>query len=386
MGSRISRLETGPESVELGWEDGKRGEYHYMWLRDNCGCTDCRHPDTWERLFDLLTVPEDIKPVQAKITEAGDLRLTWPGDGHVSDYPTGWLRENCYAGDVDIEKVSRSQWDSALTGKLPEASHGAVLADDAAFLAWLTALRQWGVALLRDMPSDLGAARAFAENIGPLRPTNFGTEWNVISMPNPNSNAYTDLKLTCHTDLPNWEVPPGYQFLHCLVNEAEGGQSVLVDGFRVAEELRATEPEAFDLLSRVPLDYRFRDKDTDIYYRAPAIRLGPDGEVTEIRFSIAVMGTLKVPGHLMAGVYGAHRKFAQLLRDPRFEVRFRLDPGDMMVFDNRRVLHGRTAFNASTGHRRLRGIYVDHDVLDSRIRVLQHTANGMAATGTGGPG
>jgi len=375
MGLRITGLDIGRDSARLVWEDGSRGEYHFIWLRDNCGCPECRHPITLERTFDLLGVPEEIRPDSAEITDEGDLRLTWPG-GHVSAYPSPWLRETCYSGDIAVEHPPRHLWDAGLTEHVPEAFHDRMASDDRAFLDWLTALQAWGITLVRNMPDDPHAASTVAERIGFLRQTNFGTEWNVVSMPNPNSNAYTALPLNCHTDLPYWEVPPGYQFLHCLTNEAEGGESVLVDGFRVAEELRKTDPAAFDLLMQVPLDYHFRDDDHDTRYRVPAIRLGPDGAVSEVRFSIAVMGTLNVPGHLMTAVYGAHRRFAALLRDPRFEVRFRLNPGDMMVFDNRRVLHGRTAFDAATGHRRLRGIYVDHDILDSRIRVLRQALEG----------
>ena len=32
-------------------------------------------------------------------------------------------------------------------------------------------------------------------------------------------------------DLPWFENPPGYQFLHCLINSANGGDSSAVDGF-----------------------------------------------------------------------------------------------------------------------------------------------------------
>jgi len=384
MGSRITALETGPDSVRIDWDDGSHGEFHYIWLRDNCGCLACRHPHTLERLFDLLTVPEDIQPDSAQIAANGGLKLIWANDGHVSDFRSDWLHRNCYAGDVASETQARVPWDAAKAADMPEAVFGALAGDDAAFLDWLTALREWGLALLRDVPTEPHAALGFAQRIGPVRPTNFGAEWNVISMPNPNSNAYTDLKLTCHTDLPNWEVPPGYQLLHCLRNEVEGGESVLVDGFRVAEELRATDPEAFDLLTRIPLEFRFRDDDTDIHTRAPAITLGPDGAIAEVRFNIAIMGALRVPGHLMTAVYRAYRRFAALLREPAFELRFRLNPGDMIVFDNRRVLHGRAEFDASTGERRLRGTYVDHDVLDSRIRILRQAADRAASAALAG--
>ncbi|MCG8423389.1 MAG: TauD/TfdA family dioxygenase [Proteobacteria bacterium] len=385
MSSRITDLKTGPESVQLRLADGSYGEFHHIWLRDNCGCQKCRHPHTQERLFDLLTVPEDIQPAHAEIDGNGALKLIWPGDGHVSVFQPDWLRATCYAGDVSTETttetISRVLWDASKIADIPEAKYGQVCADNGLFLDWLTALREWGVALLRYVPTDKHETLRFAERIGPARKTNFGTDWDVISMMNPNSNAYTDLPLMSHTDLPNWEIPPGYQLLHCLINEAGGGESILVDGFRVANELRTTAPDSFDLLTQIPLDFRFRDVDNDIHYRSPAIRLGSDGEITEIRFSIALMGALSVPGHLMAAVYRAHRRFAALLRQRRFELRFRLNAGDMMLFDNRRVLHGRTAFDASTGHRHLRGTFMDYDVLDSRIRILRQAMADSAAAG-----
>jgi hypothetical protein len=49
----------------------------------------------------------------------------------------------------------------------------------------------------------------------------------------------------------------------------------------------------------------------------------------------------------------------------------RLEPGDAWVFDNRRMLHARTAFDPSTGRRHLQGCYVDRDELLSRIRILE---------------
>ena len=210
-----------------------------------------------------------------------------------------------------------------------------------------------------------------AERIAFPRRTNFGRHFDVVSLPRPNSNAYTALKLHCHTDLPNWEVPPGYQLLHCLRNDATGGESLLVDGFNVLRALKSKDPAAFEVLATVPLDFGFEDEDADVRYRAPAIALDGDGNVDELRFNIAVMGVLNVPAERMLEVYRAHRRLAALIRDPGFELRYRFSAGDLVAFDNRRVLHGRTAFAAASGPRHLQGCYVDRDVLFSRIRVLE---------------
>jgi gamma-butyrobetaine dioxygenase len=72
--------------------------------------------------------------------------------------------------------------------------------------------------------------------------------------------------------------------------------------------------------------------------------------------------------------YRAAKRFHQLAADPRFQIRYPFRPGDLIGFDNRRMLHGRDAFDAGTGVRHLRGTYIDHDEIHSRLRVLRrHT-------------
>ncbi|HXP57833.1 MAG TPA: TauD/TfdA family dioxygenase, partial [Streptosporangiaceae bacterium] len=59
----------------------------------------------------------------------------------------------------------------------------------------------------------------------------------------------------------------------------------------------------------------------------------------------------------------------------------RLSPGDCLVFDNTRVLHGRTGFT-STGDRLLQGCYADLDGLASTLAVLtEATLSGRAPAG-----
>lgn len=55
--------------------------------------------------------------------------------------------------------------------------------------------------------------------------------------------------------------------------------------------------------------------------------------------------------------------------DPGFELRFKLDPGELMMFDNIRVLHGRTEFDPNEGPRQLQGCHIDREGLRSLYRV-----------------
>ena len=365
---RVSTVELGETSIRVAWDADGDSEYHYIWLRDNCRCLQCRHPETKERTFDLLGVPEDIRALSAETAADGSLHVIWENGGHTSTYEATWLLQHCYSRRR-AGPSARVLWDAALV--MPTFTHDDVMGDDAALLSYLRALRSHGVCMMHGVPVQERQALRVAERIGLPRRSNFGRHFDVASVPRPNSSAYTALHLHCHTDLPYYELPPGYQLLHCLRNDATGGESVLVDGFNVVQALRSMDPSAFEVLATVPLDFGYEDEETDARYRAPAIGLDGDGNIDELRFNTPVVGPLNVPADRMLEVYRAHRGLAALIRDPRFELRYRFAAGDLVAIDNRRVLHGRTAFDAASGPRHLQGCYVDRDGLFSRMRVLE---------------
>ena len=320
-------------------------------------------------------MPPDLDAGSVSITDAGGLRVQWQPEGHVSDYDSDWLRgHRGGAGEAPPCGPAPATWGAELSEAMPGADHDAVTSSGGALLDWLRLLRDFGVAVLRGTPREPLSVLALAGLIGPARATNFGEHFDVLSKQEPNSNAYTALGLPCHTDLPNWERPPDYQLLHCLRNDAEGGDSVLVDGFRAADELRRREPAAYRLLTRFPIDFRFQDNESDIRFRAPTIGLDEAGALAEVRFNFAVMDAISAPPERVGALCRALRAFGAVIRDPALECRYRLGPGELLIFDNRRVLHGRAAFDPRTGARHLQGCYLDKDQLLSRIRVLERSA------------
>jgi gamma-butyrobetaine dioxygenase len=58
----------------------------------------------------------------------------------------------------------------------------------------------------------------------------------------------------------------------------------------------------------------------------------------------------------MEAFYRAYDRFARLVRHPRHRMQFLLKEGDFLLYDNRRMLHGRTGFR---GPRWVRGVYFD---------------------------
>ena len=366
----MTKAEPAGDAIRITWNDGQSIDFSCLWLRDGCECTECLHPKTLERTFNLLSIPQRLDARRVEISDAGALIVVWSNDGHVSKYDSRWFADRDYL----TQQVTRSEpWGAGFASQVKKFKHDEVMNNDASLREWLRAVRDTGLALLQGAPCEPGEVVRIAEHIGYPRRTNFGTEFDVVSMVNPNSNAYTGLAIHGHTDLVFYKSPPGFFLLHCLAHDAQGGDSTFVDGFRVAQALHDEDAEAYEIMTRVPFEFRFKDDQHDIRYRLPMIRL-ENGEPAEIRFNISCMHAPVAAPSELDSVYRAYRKFAELIDDSRFQLRFRMTPGEVSGFDNGRVLHGRTAFDETGGHRHLQGIYVDRDELLSRIRTLERTA------------
>jgi len=327
-------------------------------------------------MFNLLKVSTNIKPKQFKINKEGKLEIEWSEGSHTSYYDQKWLRENCYTINNKKKYISPYDlWDNSLNSKLAtiEIEHDEIMNSDKGLIKWLELLHYKGIAIVKNAPIEKKSAFPILNRISHTRETFFKTPFEVINIPKPNNSAYTAHALRNHMDLPWFENPPGYQFLHCLINSAEGGQSSAVDGFAVADYLRKNEKEIFETLVGVPLKFKDNDytQDTIRIFHAPAISLTKDGDYNDIRFSVATMDTLDCHPDIMNKVYNAHHKLGNLIHDDKFQIKFRLGPGDIFSFNNRRVLHGRTAFDPNSGHRHLQGYYMDRDEIIGRLNYLK---------------
>ncbi len=364
----------GADRLTVSWGT-QASALHYVWLRDNCGCSQCRHPIAGERLSDPAAIPLDLVTQSATIND-GRLQIEWP-DGHQTSFSSRWLYEHTYdAASRASARRDLKVWAAAeMVNHRPEAHFDEVMSSDEALLEWLRQLNRYGFTLVKGLGSEPGAVAKLARRIAFLRDSNFGLVWEVRSEPKPDSLAYTSVKLTAHTDLVSREAQPGVQFLHCMVNEAEGGESILVDGFAVAEELKRTDPHHWETLTRVPASYRYQNDHTDVSATSPVIRLDHRGEYFEVRYSNALLAPLECDPDDVLPFYAAYQAFSRLLREPRFEYSFRLEAGDCEVFDNRRVMHGRQEFNPNSGRRHLQGCYIDTDDFRGRINVLQRNAD-----------
>ncbi len=365
----------GGEALRLVWSNGEEARFHAIWLRDNALDPKTRSPGNGQRLITVLDIPKETRIADASGT-AGALVVTFSPDEKEVRFPADWLFERRYDRPDEKERGWVSPaielWDAGLQARAPAGSYPEIGRDRQALGRWLAAVRRYGFAILRDVPRESGQLCKVAELFGYVRETNYGRWFEVRAEVNPNNLAYTNLGLQAHTDNPYRDPVPTLQILACLENSVEGGESIVVDGFRIAERLKAESPRGFDLLTRYPARFEYAGSaGVRLSAKKPVIELGADGELVAIRFNNrSAAPTVDVPFDDMADYYAACRRFAEILEDPAMEVTFKLAPGELFIVDNTRVLHARKAFSGS-GSRWLQGCYPDRDGLLSTLAAIE---------------
>jgi gamma-butyrobetaine dioxygenase len=296
--------------------------------------------------------------------------VEWAEDRQTRVHP-GWLRHVAGGHHRPADPLPDAVvWTAADLAEPPTLDGARVLDDDAIFEEWLTLQVSHGLCRLTGTPTDPDFVGRLVSRIGPIRDTNFGPVWSVRAKPDPDSTAYTGLDLGQHTDLPTREVPPGFQYLHCIENTVSGGWSRMSDGLAVVAAIEAEHPDAFDALTTLDWVFMNRAADAEHRWTGPVIDLGNGHQPLTLRAFYPVRTAPDMDRADVPRAYEALRTFATVARDPRFQLTYPFVPGDLVGFDNRRMLHGRDSFEGG-GSRHLRGCYADHDDVHSRLRVLR---------------
>jgi alpha-ketoglutarate-dependent taurine dioxygenase len=366
------RVSAAPEALTIEWAGGGVSEFASLWLLDNRA--EDRDPHSGQRLIDIADLPEAPR-IRSAVTRDGTVRIEWEGEPRAASFELGWLAARANERAERAPQEQRRLW---LEGATLDArrdfawvSLGELRASPPARLAWLTRLLQDGIAFLDEVPATEPAILEAMPLVGRVLETNYGHTFDVRSVPQPENLAYSDLGLGLHTDNPYREPVPGFQALHVLIASNAGGESLFADGFALAEHLRASAPEAFAQLTTLAVPFHYRSGDADLRAERPLIQLSVRDEVTAVHYNSRSIAPLNLAAREAPRFYSAYRRLAMLLRDPRFQLRTQLHAGTLVVFDNQRTLHGRTAFSSTRHPRHLRGCYLTRDSVYSEAALLR---------------
>ncbi|EFI27518.1 gamma-butyrobetaine dioxygenase [Coprinopsis cinerea okayama7 len=393
--------------------------FPYVWLRDSCQGPESVHPSNRQKLHRSSDIPLDIKPVEVKegesfaagrpsagvkVAEEG-IEIRWV-DGRTSFFHRDFLKTHAstsalYASHL-VEYTSPTPWTLETVTKTPSLFVPyESLQETRGLVGAMTQLLKYGLVFVTGVPTegktnDECELKKLANRFGEIRETFYGELWDVININNSKNIAYTNLDLGLHMDLLYFQHPPRFQALHCLRNRVIGGTSVFVDALQASHALFHANREHFDLLTRTPVAFQYVNDGHHLYMQHPTIQLEDARDIHSYSTSSAVPPPIShinysppfqgpLPLNTPREFFPALKHFSDILNDPKNTYTYTLREGDCVLFDNRRVLHARTAFEEKTGNDReeglkfgsgdattnrwLKGCYLEADAVADRMRV-----------------
>ena len=371
----IKKLSIVGDELVIEWHDGKESRLYSHWLRDHCQMPTSIDADNGQRLFNVVNIPQETYIEKAYKDEKGNVCIRFQPENHLSVFSQRWLRKNCYDLNLHFDDRSEKQkhlWQKdSFKADLPFINYESMCNDENVKLDALRLVKDVGFFVLESVPTIKGQVLKVISELGYTRETNYGALFEVRTEVNPNNLAYTNMGLGSHTDNPYRDPVPTVQLLHCLESSTEGGDSVLVDGFKAATVLRQESKEDFAVLTSTWINFRFSDAKTDLRSRVPMIELNDNSEIVKVRYNNRSIDTIKLPENKIRPFYKAYRHWSEIIERDDLKITFKLSEGDLMLFDNTRIMHARTAFSKK-GKRHLQGAYTDLDGLYSLLNILEN--------------
>ena len=367
--THISEVRSEDGLVAVSWDDNHSSRFHPIWLRDNCRCDSCGDPTIGYRSLRLTDIEEECKPLSLE-SSGTRLSIEWQ-DGHHSSFTSSWLLTHAYDDESRRAKALKPNlWGDRIRRNPPSYQY-ADLADDSCLLELLQQVRDLGICFIHGAPAEPGIAESLALRFGIPQESNFGKVQDLIFDPKKRSIAYDIKALKPHTDEPYRSAPPGIMLFHCVANDQTGaGASTFMDGFEIADRLRTHDREGFDALCNNSQAFRRHyQNDVDLISEFPVLSVDEFGNLCGVRINDRVAAPLSIAPEQVETYYRGLRYLLQLSEDPALALHLTLQPGDIAVFDNHRVLHGRTDLTVD-GQRWLQWLQIKRGDFHSSLRII----------------
>ena len=234
------------------------------------------------------------------------------------------------------------------------------------FKLFLKNLYEYGFCVIEDCQTEMKSVEKIANKIGYVRQSIFGGLWSFESDQDMADSAYTQEELRPHTDSTYSNDAPGLQLLLCCDYDAKGGDSIMVDGFKIAEIIKKENKDLFDILSSIEVPGSYIGDGVSLESKRPVFRLDSNKEILQVSFNNYDRAPFRLENGLMIKFYEAINKFDALANSKDFQWRHILKPGQLLIFDNWRILHGRGSFK---GTRRMAGCYLNKEDFDSICKI-----------------
>ena len=362
-------IHTDENTIRFGFGDGAEPfVVSWRWVRDHSRDDTSFDPRTSQREVDTFALGANHPSGTASV-DGDNIRVVWPDDTTDSILPISMLR----AVSGRSAGIERTLWRDQRDVAMAKISYAEVTGSDTGLSAWLADISRYGVGLVTNAPPEMGSVEALTKRIGYVRHTIFGGTWTLqAGLSEHADSAYGTSTLEPHTDGTYSHDAPGLQLFVCAERTGDGGESVVVDGFAAAQHLRDNDPAAFETLSTTSVPAHYIEDGVHLVAKRPTIRLDESGNLRQVTFNNYDRAPFALAPDEMEEWYRAYGAFHALVSDPSSWFTKYLTPGDALIIDNWRCLHGRLAF---TGTRVFHGAYLNHEDLESSLRITEGSSN-----------
>ncbi|KAK7590609.1 hypothetical protein V9T40_002222 [Parthenolecanium corni] len=344
----------------------QRVPINLIWLRNNCRCENCFNDITKENKLTETLLHVAVKHYSI---DGNDVHVVW-NDDHLSKYDINWLHSQQRPENrPNLITWSGSEIESQIS--IVESEKAELTHDQISKL--VESILQFGVGMVRNVLPSTEATEKICKHIGPIMNTFYGSMWEVVqsSFSVYKDTAYTDKVVGVHTDNTYAIEPAGLMAFHGLEPAQQGGETVLVDGFRAAELLKIQNQKHYDNLRTVPIEWHYNSDEFLHINAIPIINTSKvTGELEQIRYNTYHRSS-RAPFTAKSNLddyYASLKAFENILHDPKLAWNLSLQPGTIIFINNWRLLHGRRQF---IGRRRLVGCYQSMNTLLSRGRYFK---------------
>lgn len=400
-GKKHVTISSGDRFIQL--EDGDHGGWtrlNAVVLRDSCTCASCTDGASGQKSYATTDIPGDIGIGQIRATQDGlgikftndiprlaspdhEMTLSWDVvDEALGHQPPSSARRHKPVHPIEdtiYPKTGRTFWDATtIQSRVRKMDYAEFMEGGQVFWQTLLDLGNLGLVFLKNVPRDEESIVRITTRIANIKETFYGRTFDVRAKIDAENVAYTSGYLGLHQDLLYLERPPAIQLLHCLENSCSGGESLFSDGLRAGKLMwmqDAVRNPALENLASLRVPYHYEKHGYFYQRKRPLFNTtssnGSDGGsgsvLGNVFWSPPFQDRFPVPAADMRGWLAPAQLFERLINEPSAMYQVKMAPGECVLFDNLRVMHGRTAFDASGGSRWLRGAYIEREDFVSRV-------------------
>ncbi|MDC3004938.1 TauD/TfdA family dioxygenase [Candidatus Pelagibacter sp.] len=360
----IKNIKILPDKINILFSNNKEDNFLNIWLRDHA-----RDEDSWDhrsnqrKIFTAKLDPK-LHIKKAILKDNGkSVDILWSDLKKPINYSSNFFLENSNKSQKINNNIKI--WDKKDIGEEIYTDFQSTITNDG-FKEFLEKLYKFGFVVIQNCKTEMSSVEKIANKIGYVRESIFGGLWSFESNNDMADSAYTQDELRPHTDSTYSNDAPGLQLLLCCHYEATGGESIMVDGFKIAEKIYKENRDLYTLLSEIEVTGQYIGDGVFLEAKRPIFKLNSNKELVQVSFNNYDRAAFRMDDEKTLKFYDAIREFDLIANNREYQWRHILKPGELLIFNNWRILHGRGSFK---GDRKMSGCYINKEDFDSSCRM-----------------